>query len=143
MKRRDRALTSFLGVRFGAAELYGVIDKITEIEDCIAAGQHRATDKDEQVLLFVKMKQGKLNEKLCQTIRESTKAALSPRHVPAHILQVKDIPYTLNGKKIESVVRATVSDKPTKVTGTAANPECLEEYKRFVHLPSGAQNPRL
>lgn len=111
-----------------------MLDQFPAVEDYIAVGQRHATDPDEQVLLFVKMREGKLAEELRQRICGAIRQALSPRHVPAHVLQVNDIPYTFNGKKIENVVRDIVSGRSPRLGGTAANPECLEEYERFVRL---------
>lgn len=82
------------GIRFGSAEIYAVIDKYTAIiEDTICIGQRRPQDKDERVLLFVKMRDGRvLTEALKEDIRQSIKQALSARHVPAYIFQVEEIP---------------------------------------------------
>ncbi|KAH8807756.1 hypothetical protein F5884DRAFT_881178, partial [Xylogone sp. PMI_703] len=120
------------GIRFGTAELYGVLDHITDIEDCIAVGQKIPNIQDENVLLFVKLKDnGRLSTQLHDAIKAKIQNALSPRHVPKHVYQVPDIPYTVNGKKMENLVRDIVSGKPSKASGTAANPECLEFYYRF------------
>jgi acetoacetyl-CoA synthetase len=71
-----------------------------------------------------------LRHKICSAIRH----ALSPRHVPAEVIQVRDIPYTVNGKRIENLVRDIVCGRTPKVSGTAANPECLAEYAQFADL---------
>ncbi|KAF2011975.1 acetyl-CoA synthetase-like protein [Aaosphaeria arxii CBS 175.79] len=127
------------GVRFGTAEIYGILDHFAEVEDCIAVGQRRKTDPDEQVLLFLKLKDSlKLDKSLKQRICNAIRRDLSARHVPQHIRQVADIPYTRNGKKIENMVKAIVSGQALKVGQSAANPECLDEYKQFTNLPFGA-----
>ncbi|KAF5589471.1 acetoacetate ligase [Fusarium pseudocircinatum] len=103
------------GVRFGTAELYGVLDKISEVDDCIAVGHRRHQDGEEQVLLFVKVRdKGALTELLLSKIRDAIRTMLSPRHVPAHIFPVEDIPYTMTGKKVEnaSVYRNIKSTAP-------------------------------
>ena len=123
-------------MRFGTAEIYGIIDKFPQIQDYIAVGQRRPNDPDEQVLLFLKMKKGVLNQDLRESIQEAIRQQLSPRHVPAHILEVKDIPYTMNGKRIEALVRDVVCGRELKVGGMAINPESLEEYRKFVDLPT-------
>ena len=92
-------------------------------------------DSDEQVLLFLKMKECELDEFLRNQIRNAIKKLLSPRHVPGHILQVQDIPYTMNGKKMENIVRNVVCGGTVKNLSTVANPECLEEYRKFTELP--------
>jgi acetoacetyl-CoA synthetase len=123
------------GVRFGTAEIYAVLDHFPDIEESIAVGQKLAGGEDEQVLLFIKLHSNKkLAESLLESIRVAIRKSLSPRHVPAHILQVKDVPYTINGKKMELLVRDIVSGKSPKVVGTAANPECLKEYSQFYLL---------
>ncbi|TPX15237.1 uncharacterized protein E0L32_004514 [Thyridium curvatum] len=123
------------GVRFGAAELYGIVDQFSEVQDCIAVGQRRKLDADEQVLLFLKVKTPPLSDGLRDRIRTTIRKQLSSRHVPAHILEVQDIPYTMNGKRIENLVKDVVCGRTAKVGGTAANPESLEEYEKFVDLP--------
>jgi acetoacetyl-CoA synthetase len=133
-----RRLISTVGVRFGTAELYGIIEEFEEVEDCIAVGQRRKSDPDEQVLLFLKLQNGiRLENALIQRISDAIREGLSPRHVPTHIRQVKDIPYTMNGKQIENLVKAIVSGREVKIGQTAANPQCLEEYKIFYTLPFG------
>lgn len=88
--------------------------------------------RDEQVLLFVKMPPGKsLDEDLKASLRKAISSSLSSRHVPAQIFQVRDIPYTVNGKRIENLVRDIVAGKSVGEARTAINPECLPEYQRF------------
>ncbi len=131
------------GIRFGTAELYGVVDKFKEVEDCIAVGQRREHDSDERVLLFLKLAQKPMSKELEQRIRTAIRTELSARHVPSYILEVADIPYTANGKKIENVVKDVVSGRVPKIGGTAVNPECLEEYKAFAKLPPLPAKARL
>jgi acetoacetyl-CoA synthetase len=84
------------GVRFGSGEIYAVLERsefAARIDDAICVGQRRPQDKDERVLLFIKMRAGhKLDQPFEQVIRAAIKEALSARHVPAHIFEVKDIP---------------------------------------------------
>ncbi|KAI1504476.1 hypothetical protein F5X99DRAFT_15882 [Biscogniauxia marginata] len=131
------------GVRFGAAELYGIVDKFPQVQDCIAVGQRRPSDSDEQVLLFLKMKDSPLRPDLRAEVLKAIRQQLSPRHAPAHILEVKDIPYTMNGKKIEGLVKEIVCGREPKVGGTAVNPESLDEYRKFVDLPSVRSGAKL
>ena len=130
-------------MRFGTAELYGIIDKFPQVQDYIAVGQRRPKDSDEQVLMFLKMKKGRLSQDLRESIQNAVRQQLSPRHVPAHILEVNDIPYTMNGKRIEALVREVVCGRTPKVGGMAVNPESLEEYKKFVDLPTTAARAKL
>ena len=113
-----------------------MLERFSEVEDFVVVGQRRPQDTDEQVLLFVKMKESvPLDDSLRSRIRQTIGTVLSRRHVPSHILQVKDIPYTLNGKRIEHVVKSIVNGDRPKVGNAIANPECLEEYKAFAKLP--------
>ena len=84
------------GVRFGSGEIYGVLERqvfSAHIDDAICVGQRRPQDKDERVLLFIKMRVGhKLDAPFEEAIRAAIKTALSVRHVPAHIFEVKEIP---------------------------------------------------
>lgn len=129
------------GVRFGTAELYAVLDSFCEVQDCIGVGQKLLHSKDEQVLLFVKLQSptSPLDKILRSRIRTAIRTALSARHVPAHILQVADIPYTINGKKMENLVRSIVEGKDVGARRMISNPECLKEYERFVALSSGRE----
>lgn len=118
-----------------------MLDTISEVQDCVAVGQKLLHSKDEQVLLFVKLplNTGGLEESLRARIRTAIRTALSARHVPAHILQVVDIPYTINGKKMENLVRSIVEGKGLGSGRMVANPECLKEYERFGALRSGRE----
>jgi acetoacetyl-CoA synthetase len=113
-----------------------VVDRFSEIEDCIIVGQRRKSDTDERIAMFVKMRTGKLTESLQRSIRAAVQNSLTARHVPALIAQVADIPYTVNGKKIENVVRDIVSGKVPVVSGTVTNPKSLAEYPRFAQEDS-------
>ncbi|KAH7183846.1 hypothetical protein BKA60DRAFT_475087 [Fusarium oxysporum] len=124
------------GVRFGTADLYNVLHKFPQVDDCIAVGQRRSKDHDERVLLFLKMRGNtQLEDSLRADIAKTIKKDLSGRHIPAYMFQVRDIPYTPNGKKIENLVKEIVCGKRVRVGGTAANPECLKEYEQYFHLP--------
>ncbi|KAH6970460.1 hypothetical protein BKA56DRAFT_661204 [Ilyonectria sp. MPI-CAGE-AT-0026] len=124
------------GVRFGTADLYNVISKFSQVEDCIAVGQRRPKDNDERVLLFLKMSDNaRPEDSLRADIAKAIRKDLSGRHVPAYMFQVRDIPYTSNGKKIENLVRDIVCRETVRVGGTATNPECLKEYEQYLHLP--------
>lgn len=136
-------LTRDIGVRFGTAELYNVLDNITEIQDCLAVGQTIAGSGDEQVLLFVKLHNGDIGHTLRLSVQKSIAKALSPRHVPAHIVQVADIPYTGNGKKMENLIKNVINGRAIKSSGTAVNPECIKEYYQFEKLRHGSTTSKL
>ncbi|KAF5701108.1 acetoacetate ligase [Fusarium mundagurra] len=130
------------GVRFGTSELYSVVDKFTEVEDSIAVGRRLHEGTDEQVVMFLKMKSPTFTS-VVEKIREAIRQDLSPRHVPALILEAQDIPYTLNGKKMETLVRDILCKRKVGNLGSVANPECLIEYQKFADMPFETTSSRL
>lgn len=118
------------GVRIGTAEIYRQVESLAEIVDSLVIGQK--WDNDIRVILFVKLKDGiELTEKLQETIRKTIRYNTTPRHVPAKIIAVKDIPYTLNGKKVEMAVANIVHNEPVLNREAIANPDSLEIYKNL------------
>jgi acetoacetyl-CoA synthetase len=116
------------GVRIGTAEIYRVVENMDEIEDSVVVGQQ--FEGDERVVLFVKMKVGfGLNEDLIKKIKSNIRSACSPRHVPAIILTAPDIPYTINGKKVEVAVKKFIHGQEVKNSDALRNPECLEFFR--------------
>jgi acetoacetyl-CoA synthetase len=73
----------------------------------------------------------KLTENLCRRIEQQVRSKLSPRHVPQYIVQVKDIPVTINGKKVEIAVKKIISGAKVKVSSTVANTDSLNEYVKY------------
>ncbi|KAF8199886.1 acetoacetyl-CoA synthetase [Mycena galopus ATCC 62051] len=128
------------GVRFGSGEIYNVLEQFTKaIDDSLCVGQRRPQDKDERVLLFLKMRQGyKLDDRLIADIKDAIRKALSARHVPSFIFEIGDIPYTVNGKRIEIAVKQIVSGSNLKPSGTVANPESLQLYYKYRDLDAVA-----
>ena len=121
------------GVRIGTAEIYRQVEKITEVKESIAIGQN--WDDDVRVILFVVMKDGaSLTDDLQKNIRKTIREGASPRHVPAVILSVPDIPRTKSGKITELAVRDIVQGKVIKNLEALANPECLESYRNRSEL---------
>lgn len=124
------------GVRFGSAELYHILESYEEIEDSLAVGQKISGD-EERVVLFLKIKKEfAFSENLVGRIREDIRRRLSPRHVPEVILPTPDIPYTVNGKKVEVAVKQIISGENYKSSGTLANPEVLDYYRNLPQLRS-------
>jgi acetoacetyl-CoA synthetase len=118
------------GVRLGTAEIYTAIEDIPEIEDCVIVG--RPADGDEEIVLCVQLKSDEaLDSTLAAKIRSAIRARTSPRHVPAHIYQVSDVPKTLTGKRVEAAVKAIVLGKDTTRFVSLANPESLQDYLRL------------
>lgn len=121
------------GVRIGTAEIYRQVEKIPEVLDSIVIGQD--WEEDVRVILFVKLKEGiQLNEKLAHTISQIIRQNASPRHVPAKILQVADIPHTISGKIVEVAVRQIVHGQAINNLQSLANPEALEYFKDRIEL---------
>jgi len=121
------------GVRIGTAEIYNVVENMAEVEDSIVVGQD--WDNDVRVLLFIKLKDGmELTDELVGNIRTSIRNNTTPRHVPAKVIEVADIPYTINGKKVELAVRKTIHGQEVKNKDALGNPESLELYKDLKEL---------
>jgi acetoacetyl-CoA synthetase len=121
------------GVRIGTAEIYRLVERFPEIADSVAIGQH--WDGDERIILFVKLAEGEeLSEELRERIRRTIRENATPRHVPARIIQVADIPYTINMKKVEVAVRNVVHGEPVKNLEALANPHSLELYRNLPEL---------
>ena len=123
------------GVRFGSAEIYAITAKFPEIQDALCVGQRRVQDKDERVLLFLLMKVGQsFSQDLVDQIKLKIRTELSTRHVPKYVFEVKDIPYTINGKKVEIAVKQIVSGLNIKISATVSNPQSLDHFKQYAQL---------
>lgn len=121
------------GVRIGTAEIYRIVEKFIEVEDSLVVGQE--WKNDQRVILFLKLKEGyKLLNTLTDIIKKNIKSSLSPRHVPAIILQIKDIPYTISGKKVELAVKKIIERKNVVNQDALSNPESLQLYKSIPEL---------
>jgi acetoacetyl-CoA synthetase len=119
------------GVRIGTAEIYNQVEKLEEIADSLAIGQN--WEGDQRIILFVKLAEGySLTEDLKNKIRKTLRENASPRHIPAKILQVPDIPYTLNMKKVESAVTNIIHGRPVLNRDALGNPQCLDYYESLL-----------
>ena len=119
------------GVRIGTAEIYNQVAKITEVADSLAVGQE--WQGDQRIILFVKLSDHHpLDEVLRNKIKKVLKENASPRHVPAKIIEVPDIPYTLNLKKVESAVTNIVNNRPVVNRDALANPASLDYYEKIL-----------
>jgi acetoacetyl-CoA synthetase len=119
------------GVRIGPAEIYNVVEGLPEVADSMAVGQ--SWKGDERVILFVKLAQGqRLTEALKDKIRKALREQASPRHVPALIIEVPDIPYTFNMKKVESSVSNIIHGRPVTNRDALINPESLDFYEEIM-----------
>ncbi|HET7401269.1 MAG TPA: acetoacetate--CoA ligase, partial [Usitatibacter sp.] len=125
---RSDAVLNPGGVRIGTAEIYRQVEKLDEVVESIVIGQD--WQKDVRVLLFVRLREGLvLDDALVKKIKETIRVNTTPRHVPAVVLQVPDIPRTKSNKIVELAVRAVVHGQPVKNAEALANPEALEHFK--------------
>ncbi|MGH8692087.1 MAG: AMP-binding enzyme, partial [Burkholderiales bacterium] len=125
------------GVRIGTAEITGVVGRIDEVEESVAIGQLWPPDNptDTRIVLFVKLREGySLEDALEERIRHEIRRHASPRHVPARIVQVADIPRTKNGKVVELAVKAAVHDMPIANLDSLANPQALDFFRNLPEL---------
>lgn len=123
------------GVRIGTAEIYNQVEQLEEVVEALCIGQD--WDDDVRVVLFVRLAPGKaLDEALEKTIRTKIRTGASPRHVPAKIIQVTDIPRTKSGKIVELAVREVVHGRPVKNKEALANPEALDLFADLAALQS-------
>jgi acetoacetyl-CoA synthetase len=130
---RSDAVLNPGGVRIGTAEIYRQVEKLDDIMESIAIGQN--WDGDVRVVLFVVLREGAvldddLNARIRKLIRENT----TPRHVPAKILAVPEIPRTISGKIVELAVRSVVHGEPVKNTDALANPAALDHFRDLAEL---------
>ncbi|KAJ3152306.1 hypothetical protein HDU89_001526 [Geranomyces variabilis] len=121
------------GVRFGSAELYNILDEFPQMADTLVVGQKRGDD--ERVILFCKMAPGeKFTNELVESVKLAIRSRLSARHVPAVIMEIADIPHTVNGKKVEVAVKRIISGETLIPSGTLVNPESLKLYYNLPQL---------
>jgi acetoacetyl-CoA synthetase len=121
------------GVRIGTADIYSVVETLDEVADSIVVGQD--WENDVRVILFVKLAQGvQPTEDLVKKIKSAIRENTTPRHVPAKIIAVDDIPYTINMKKVELAVKNVIHGKAILNRDALANPEALDLYKDIPEL---------
>ena len=125
--RSDATLNSG-GVRIGTSELYRVVENIKDIDECVAV--EHLIKNDTEVILFVKLtKNFILTDKLIHIIKYEIKSLLSPKHIPAKIISISDIPKTKSGKIVELTIKKIINKEEVVNISSLSNPECLEEYK--------------
>ncbi len=130
---RSDAVLNPGGVRIGTAEIYRIVEQFDEIAESIVVGQD--WDNDTRVVLFVRLAPGRtLDAALVQRLREAIRRKASPRHVPAKILEVADIPRTMNGKIVELAVRDVIHGRPIANRDALANPQALDYFQNRPEL---------
>jgi acetoacetyl-CoA synthetase len=130
---RSDAVLNPGGVRIGTAEIYRQVDQFDAVLESICVGQE--WDDDTRVILFVVMRPGHtLDDALAQALRQRIREKASPRHMPAKIIAVPDIPRTLSGKIVELAVREIIHGRPVQNTSALANPEALAHFAGLPEL---------
>jgi acetoacetyl-CoA synthetase len=127
------------GVRIGTAEIYRQVEKLEEVMEALVIGQQwpPGDASDVRVVLFVRLREGlKLDDALIARIRHTIRDSTTPRHVPARVVQVDDIPRTKSGKIVELAVRAVVHEQPVKNVEALANPAALDNFRARPELKS-------
>ena len=123
------------GVRIGTAEIYRPVEAMEEIMDSLVVGQN--WDNDVRVILFVKLAAGvELTEELVKRIKTTIRTNCTPRHVPAKVIAIGDIPYTISGKKVELAVKKTIEGEEVLNRDALRNPEALDLYRDLNELES-------
>ena len=121
------------GVRLGTAEIYSVVEKFNNVKESIVIGQ--SWDNDIRIILFLVLnKPNSLDDIFIQKIKKAIRLEASPRHAPAKIIEVSDIPRTKNGKIVELAVKNIIEGNNVKNIQALANPEILEQYKNIEEL---------
>jgi acetoacetyl-CoA synthetase len=127
------------GVRIGTAEIYRQVEKLPEVVESLVIGQDWPPESigDVRVVLFVKLREGEtIDEELVKKVKQQIRDNTTPRHVPAKVLQVADIPRTKSGKIVELAVRNVVHGRAVKNLEALANPEALDYYRDRSELQS-------
>jgi len=123
------------GIRIGTAEIYQTVERFNEVEDSLVISQ--PWQNDERIILFLKMKDRiTLTNSLKTRVKNSIRESCTPRYVPAKIIAVEDIPYTINGKKVELAVKQVIQNIEVKNIDSLVNPSILDFYKDILELDS-------
>jgi acetoacetyl-CoA synthetase len=132
---RSDAVLNPGGVRIGTAEIYRQVEQLPEVVESLVIGQD--WDNDVRVVLFVRLREEvALDDALIGKIKTQIRSNTTPRHVPAKVLQVPDIPRTKSGKIVELAVRNVVHHRPVKNVEALANPEALDYFRDRAELKS-------
>ena len=121
------------GVRIGTSEIYRVVNSIDIIEDSLVIGQD--WEGDERIILFVLVVNDlPLKKDIIDQIKFQIKNSCSPKHIPSKIIKVKEIPYTINGKKVEVAVKRVIEGKTVTNKESLSNPETLIQFRNIPEL---------
>jgi acetoacetyl-CoA synthetase len=130
---RSDAVLNPGGVRIGTAEIYRQVEQLDEVLESLVIGQD--WDNDVRVVLFVRLRDGlALDDALVGRIKQRIRTNTTPRHVPAKVVQVTDIPRTKSGKIVELAVRNAVHGQAVRNVEALANPEALDQFRNRAEL---------
>ena len=130
---RSDAVLNPGGVRIGTAEIYRIVEQFPEVLESVAVGQD--WQGDQRIVLFLRLREGsRLDAALDARLRQAVREQASPRHVPAKIVAVADIPHTINGKLVELAVRDVIHGREVANRSVLANPEALELFRNLKEL---------
>ena len=119
------------GVRIGTAEIYRIVESIDEVADSLVVGQN--WNDDVKIILFVVLKNDvKLNDDLIEKIKTKIRTNATPRHIPALIHQITEVPHTISGKKVELAVTKILNGETVDNKEALANPESLDQFHKFL-----------
>lgn len=119
------------GVRIGTAEIYRIVESMDEVADSLVVGQNWKDDV--RVILYVVLKNElSLNDQVINKIKEQIKLNASPRHVPSKIIQIKEVPHTISGKKVELAVTRILNGEKVENKDALANPKSLDQFKSII-----------
>lgn len=134
------------GIRFGSSDIYSITEAApfnNILSSTLCIGRRRPQDSDESVFLFVVMQPGNpFTSQLALELKDAIRKGLSSKHVPRFVLGVKEVPMTVNGKKVETLVKQVVStgQLPKTISSTVANPGCLEHFKQYYDMEAPRNN---
>ncbi|HEY6907202.1 MAG TPA: acetoacetate--CoA ligase, partial [Ignavibacteriaceae bacterium] len=121
------------GVRIGTAEIYRIVEAMDEITDSLVIGQNWKNDV--RIILFVVLKQNRvLNDHLIDRIKDQIRVNATPRHLPAKIIQINDVPRTISGKKVELAVTRIIHKEKVDNMDALANPDSLDQFRNIAVL---------
>lgn len=140
MKPHSDGVLNPQGIRFGSSDIYSITESApfnSAISNTLCVGRRRPHDTDEVVFLFVVMQVSrKFTAQIAVELKDAIRKGLSSKHVPRFVISVREIPMTVNGKKVETLVKQVVSSGklPETISSTVINPECLDQFKQYYSI---------
>ncbi|KAJ5807928.1 hypothetical protein N7474_009197 [Penicillium riverlandense] len=135
------------GIRFGSSDIYSITESApfnSVISTTLCVGRRRPQrDTDESVFLFVVMQPNKLySSQLALELKDAIRSGLSSKHVPRFVIEVKEVPMTVNGKKVETLVKQVIcsGQLPKTISSTVANPGCLDHFRQYYDLEANKES---